>query len=222
MKPRTRPVALERPIERTRAWWRALPRRQQWLVLGAAAVAGLGAVDTLIVAPAEQRHRELRQKIEAAEQQRERVQQAAAQAGAEQARLRDEDRALRERLVRADASIAQARAGLTSPEGLHERLRELTEDGRVRLVSLASASPEPVAVDGTATGQPGASGLYRFPVSVTVEGPYGGLRDYLARLESTDQGLHWHSVSLDNRRWPDVRLELRLALLSERPYWKGP
>jgi hypothetical protein len=47
-------------------------------------------------------------------------------------------------------------------------------------------------------------------------------RDYLARLEGSDDGLLWHSVSLDNRIWPAVRLVLRLFVLGVQPLWKGP
>jgi type II secretory pathway component PulM len=205
-------------LERYRAWWAGLPPRQQWLVVGAVAVTGLGLVDAALIAPAEQRHKAQRQQIEAAEQQRTKAAHDAARVATEQARLHADEAALRARLTQADASIVQARAGLTSPEGLRQRVRDLTQDGSVRLVALTTLTPEPVNVDGAGSGP----ALYRFPLTVTVEGPYGALRDYLARLETSEQGLRWQSLSLDNRRWPDVRLEVRIALLSDRPDWRGP
>jgi MSHA biogenesis protein MshJ len=211
-------------LERFRQGWHALPRRQQWLVLGAVGMVGLGLVDALLVAPAEQRHRTQRQQIEAHEQQRTRAERDAARTAAEQERLRAEDAALRERLTRAEDAIAQARAGLTSPEGLRQRVRDLTQDGSVRLLALTTLTPEPVVLDGVgpAPGAAPGAALYRFPLTVTVEGSYEALRSYLARLEATDQGLRWQTLSLDNRHWPQVRLEVRVALLADRPYWRGP
>jgi type II secretory pathway component PulM len=208
--------------ERYAVWWRALPRRQQWLVLGAAAIAGLGLVDTLLIAPAGQRHRAAQTQIDAQSQKQAKAATDAARIASEQERLRAQEQGLRQRLDAAEAAIVQARAGLTTPHGLRERVRDLTQDSAVRLVSLNTLNPEPVQFDNAAAPAGTPPSLYRFTLNVVVEGAYAALGDYLDRLEASEQGLEWHTAALDNRHWPDVRLELRLVLLSDRPYWKGP
>ena len=67
-----------------------------------------------------------------------------------------------------------------------------------------------------------AATLYRMPVSAVVEGSYDALRAHLAALEQAPQGLHWHSVALDNAGWPQLRMELKLVLLSDRAQWRAP
>jgi len=201
-------------------WWQAQPRRQQLLVIGALFVLGAGSVDALVWSPAEKARRPLRQQIatlnEQASQQRVDLQARAA----EQQRLRTVEAALRQRLAAAEATIEGARERISGPEALRRRIRDLSADGSVQLVSLSTLPAEPL--DPAARGPAVDARLYRMPVSVTVEGPYAALRDHLAKLEAAEAGLVWHSLSLDNAAWPKVRMELKLMLPSDRAQWRGP
>lgn len=233
----TRPDRLA-GLRRLGARWSALPRRQQCLVLGAIAVAALGATDALVLAPSDREQRALRTQLSTLQQQAARAQADATRQATVQQALKAEEAELRRRLDSAEQAIAAARTTIAGPSELRERIRDLSQDGAVRLVALHTLAPEPVQVGASAppaappaatpagpTGSPDGrarSTLYRYPIQVSVDGSYAALRDYLARLEGSDDGLHWHSVSLDNRNWPAVRLELRLFVLGDQPLWKGP
>lgn len=209
-------------------WWRSQPLRQQLLVLGAIVVLGFGAIDMLVVSPADKAQRPLRNQIATLTEQDHKRQQQIKEQAAEQQRLRAEETALRARLAAADNTLTQARAGLTGPEALRRRIRELSADGSVQLVSLSTLPAEPVSLAASATSAgprvraEGAGLLYRMPVTATVEGPYAALREHLAKLEAADAGLTWQSLSLDNAAWPKVRMELKLMLISDRPQWRAP
>jgi hypothetical protein len=215
---------MKQRIARWNAWWAAQPRRQQWLVLGALAVVGVGAVDTLLLAPSEKTHKRLRGQIaELVSLNTQRRAEAQAQ-DAEQQRLRTEDTALRERLAAAQGAIDRARAGVSGPEALRQRIRDLSPQGELRVVSLSTLPAEAVvaqAAAGAAASATAPTGLWRFPVTATVEGPYASLRTHLEGLENSPQGLQWQALSLDNANWPNVRLELKLSVLSDRAQWRG-
>lgn len=203
-------------------WFQGQPLRQQALVIGAAVVVGIGAIDALVWAPAEKAQRVLRTQIAAlTEQGQQRRSQAQAQAS-EQQRMRAEEKALRERLTAADATIARARSGLTGAEALRQRIRDLSADGAMQLVSLTTLPAEPVSPGAKTPAFEGATLLYRMPVTATVVGSYAALRDHLAKLEADEAGLAWQSLALDNAGWPQIRMELRLMLTSDRPQWRGP
>ena len=218
--------------QRLDAVWNALPRRQQLMVLAAIVVLGIGITDLAVLSPTDRQQSDLRQQLAGLQQQAARLQAAAAKVDQEQRALRDEEAELRGRLERADQAIAGAAAAIADPAAMRQRIRDLSQDASVRLLSLATLPAEPVqpgvaggSADAARVPPAGASELpvlYRIPIQVTVEGPYAALREYLQRLETSEAGLRWQSVSLDNRDWPAVRLEIRLFVLGDRPVWKGP
>lgn len=220
--------ALSQVWERWSRWWGAQPRRQQVLVVAALGVLGLGAIDVGLLTPAQKQQQPMRQQIARLEAQRAQQQAQASARDAEQQALRAEEKALRDRLVEADRRIAKARAGIAGPEALRQRMRELSPQGEVQVLSLTTQPAEPLALASRNTSgdpAPGASGqaaIYRMPVVAVVEGPYPALRRHLAALEDADGGLAWQSLALDNANWPRVKLELQLSLLSDRAQWKGP
>jgi hypothetical protein len=205
-------------------WWAAQPRRQQWLVLGALAVVGAGAVDTLVLAPSEKTHKRLRAQTAELAGLSARRQAEAQLHDAEQMRLRTEEAALRKRMEAAQGAIDRARAGVSGPEALRQRIRDLSPQGELRVVALSTLPAEAVAAQaaaGVAPAATGPTGLWRFPVTATVEGPYASLRTHLEKLENSPQGLQWQALSLDNATWPNVRMELKLSVLSDRAQWRG-
>lgn len=201
------------------SWWSALPSRQQWLVLGALVMLGLGAIDSLLLAPAQKAERALRGKLVEQTATRTRLKAEGLAARAEQARLRTEEAALQKRLRAAEARIAEAKANLSGPAVLRQRIRALSQDSGVRLVSLASQPVETLEV-GNSPGQGGAK-LYRIPLTATLEGPYAALLAHLQQLEKSPQGLAWQRIKLDNSTWPAVRMEIKLFMLSDQPQWRG-
>jgi multidrug efflux pump subunit AcrA (membrane-fusion protein) len=210
-------------------WWNKLPSKQHKLFLLALFVLTVGLGDLLVVSPAAREQRRLRAQIENINGKLADAEAEARTRAAQQQRLHDEEVALRQRLTEAEAQIASASKALVSPETLRARIRELTAHGEgVHLVELATLPIEPVSlVSGTPTlrtekqGVDGSATLYRLSVVVVVDGSYETLRTYLGALEKTQLGLRWSSVALDNKNWPQVRMELHLFLLSDHPQWRG-
>lgn len=224
-------------LSRVRTWWQAQALRQQWLMLAALTVAGIGTTDALVLGPGDREQRALRAQLSTLQQQAARAQAEASRLADEQQVLRAQEAELRTRLAAADRAIASARTNIAGPAELRQRIRDLSQGGDVRLVALTTLPPEPVQVSPSAAGATAAAAaavplgaeapatkaaLFRYPIQVSVDGPYAALRDYLVRLEESDAGLRWHSVALDNRDWPAVRLEVRLFVLGDQPVWKGP
>jgi TolA-binding protein len=221
-------------LARAAGWWTSQPPRHQSMVLVALVALGVGAMDLGVLGKTDQQQAALKMQLQSLQQQAARAQAEAARVEQEQRGLRSEESALRSRLATAEAAIASAKSGLVDPAALRQRIRDLSQDSSVRLVALATLPSEPVQSAATSTAAPAAAAsapgtagmpgavLYRMPIQVTVSGPYEALGDYLERLEASEAGLRWQSLSLDNRDWPSVKLELRLFVLGDRPVWKGP
>jgi hypothetical protein len=210
-------------------WWNRLPARQHKLMLLALLVLCVGLSDMLVISPASRAQRRLQGQIENINTRLADAEGEARTRAAQQQRLHDEELALRQRLADAESQISSASKSLVSAETLRLRLRELSAQGAgVRMLDLSTLPIEPVSlVSGTPTVRTdkqsldnGAT-LYRLSVVVVVEGSYDGLRAYLAALEQTQLGLRWSSVALDSKNWPQVRMELRLFLLSDQAQWRG-
>lgn len=210
-------------------WWNKLPSKQHKLFLLALLVLAVGLSDLLVVTPAAKEQRRLRGQIENINARLADAEAEAHTRAVQQQRLHDEEVALRQRLSDAEGQIASASKALVSAETLRARIRELTAQGDgVHLVELTTQPIEPVSlVSGTPTlrtekqGVDNSATLYRLSVVVVVEGSYEALRAYLGALEQTQLGLRWSSVALDNKVWPQVRMELHLFLLSDHAQWRG-
>jgi hypothetical protein len=182
-------------------------------------VLGVGVIDALLLAPAQLAERRLRARLSEQTATRTRLQAEALAARTEQARLRSEESALQRRLRLAEERIAEAKANLSGPAVLRQRIRALSQDAALRLVSLVSQPVEAIEVGGAAAQ--GAAKLYRFPLTATLEGPYPALQEHLRQLETSQQGLAWQGIKLDNSNWPAVRMEIKLFMLSDQPQWRG-
>ena len=210
-------------------WWNKLPTRQHKLLLVALLICCAGVGDLVLLTPQSRVQRRLQGQYNNLQTQLFDAQTAADARAAEDKRLHEEEANLRQRLTEAETQIAQASKALVNSESLRGRIRELTGRGEgVRLVELSTLPIEPVSlVAGGATTRAernpadGSATLYRLNVSVTVEGNYPALRAYLSTLEQSQLGLRWSSVSLDNKHWPAVRMELNLFMLSDKPVWRG-
>jgi hypothetical protein len=210
-------------------WWNRLPARQHKMILLAMLVLCIGMSDMLVISPAARSQRRLQGQIENINTRLADAEGEARTRATQQQRLHDEEAALRQRLADAESQIASASKSLVSAETLRLRIRELSAQGSgVRLLDLTTLAIEPVSlVSGTPTlrterqSLDNGATLYRLSVVVVVEGSYDALRAYLSALEQTQLGLRWSSVTLENKNWPQVRMELRLFLLSDQAQWRG-
>jgi MSHA biogenesis protein MshJ len=162
--------------------------------------------------------------------------------GLVQARQRDPDRELRERLERlkrnlsdVEARIAEQERKFTAPEQMHRVVEELLARNRgVGLVQLNSLPVQSIA-DLRAAGAPAAkpsaqpaaaaegtdSGrlVYRHGLDITVTGTYLELLAYLSDLERLPTQLYWGALELNVVEHPRITLKLTIYTLSLDRAW---
>ena len=135
--------------------------------------------------------------------------------------LRKRRTQLQRRLERYDQELEELTTGLISPTEMVALLKKmLAEHDGITLVSVSHEPAEAVAVGGNDADSESA-GLYSHPVSVTVEGSFHGLLDYLGALEALDERLGWRSLDYQVSNWPDARVKIRLHTLSLHEEWLG-
>lgn len=202
--------------------WQQRSRREQAVLLLATAALAAATLDTLVARPLAAERARFAVQRRAAEQERALLRQDQVLRQARQAALDREEAALRQRIARADAEMAQIRQAVTPPAQMLERLRRISGQGSgLTLAGLAIEPAEPVFATAPAASAsaPARATLYRLPVRVTLEGPYGALHDHLHALETDTPGLRWRSVELQSTAWPTLRLTLRVYTLGEQPTW---
>ena len=140
--------------------------------------------------------------------------------------------ALRRQVAEIDQSMQSLQKGLVPPgempkllEGMLARNRGLTLVALRKLPMQrfdapgAAASAAPAAKDAKpAAGQPERS-IYQHGFEITVQGSYGELHDYLARLEKLPWQMFWGSVNVDATEQPKLTLTLIVHTLSLNKAW---
>jgi len=136
-------------------------------------------------------------------------------------RYRDE---LRRQIAELDGKLKGLQKQLVPPDQVVSLLEGvLARDGNLGLVSLRKL---PVQRFETAGGtkseaEEGESdlGIFQHSFEIEVEGGYGELQAYLARLEKLPWQLFWGSVVLDAGRHPRLKLTLTIHTLSMNKVW---
>ncbi len=141
-------------------------------------------------------------------------------------RYRDE---LRNQIAGIDGKLQGLQKQLVPPDQVSKLLEGvLTRDRGLALVSLRklpvqrfqTAGAVKSAPDGKAA--PGASSdrsIYQHSFEIAVEGSYGDLHGYLARLEKLPWQLFWGKLDLDASAHPRLRLTLTVHTLSLNKSW---
>lgn len=169
---------------------------------------------------AQSRLASLSDEVRALEQQRRTLEEQVAEDPNEPLRKRRSQ--LQQRLERYDKQLEELTTGLISPTEMVSLLREmLAEHEGVRLLAVSHEPAEPVALGTDNNADEKNTGLYSHPVSVTVEGSFHEILDYLGDLESLDERLGWRSLDYSVSDWPEARVEIRLHTLSLHEEWLG-
>ncbi len=201
----------------------AISLRERVFVFGAAAVAVLALVQTLLIDAGQLRQQSAQARLQSADaalahiaQQR---QLLAGQAG------RDPDRAARAALAAQETRLAELNAeleklerALIPPARMNQVLKSMVQEtGGIRVVGFRTLSPQPVALPGAAEGAP--PGFYRHGFEITVSGQYSDLVAYLERLEALSWRLSWFEATLDASARPQLTLTLTVHTLSLEEAW---
>ena len=141
--------------------------------------------------------------------------------------------ALRKQLAEIDASMQGLQAGLVPPERMAKLLEEMTAGSRgVQLVALRTLPVQRFENPGTPAAPVPAPGgkevkpaprepersIYQHGVEVTLQGSYGDIHEYLARLERSPQRMFWGRLNLESA-YPRLTVTLTVHTLSLSKAW---
>ena len=220
-------------LARAAQWYNLRPIRERALILLTALVLVLVLVWELGVAPLQQRHQSLENRIQTISvsrddllaQQQTLNQQLATDPSRE---LRDQLNARQQRLDRLNRQIADTTGQLIAPKAMVALLRDiLTAQESLELQALELQTPTPVfAPEGN--GQPSQEQqaspeplLYAHDVELRIKGSYLDVLKYLERLEAMDERLGWIKLQYSAGDWPSGEAIIRVQTLSLDQAWLG-
>lgn len=139
-------------------------------------------------------------------------------------RYRDE---LRKQIAEFDVKLQGLQKQLVQPDQVSKLLEEvLARDRGLALVSLHKLPVQRLQTSGAAQAPdskaaPGASdrSIYQHTFEIAIEGSYGDLHGYLAKLEKLPWQLFWGKLELDAGAYPRLKLTLTVHTLSLNKNW---
>lgn len=195
--------------------------RERLLLFGAAALAMVFFVNSVMIDPLRAMNRRLaaqtsqhETELRTVQSEVQRLAQTRASDPDAQARKRLAD--LRVEVAALEASIVEEQRRFTSPQRMREVLEEMLErDKRLRLIDLKTLPA--TNLSGT-QGQAGRS-IIRHGVELTLSGSYLDLHAYLAALERASAQLYWGKVEMSASGYPVVTLKMTVYTLSFDRAW---
>ncbi len=142
-----------------------------------------------------------------------------------QRRYRD---ALRKQMADIDSQLQGLQKQLVAPDQVSKLLEGvLTRERSLALVSLRKLPVQRFQTESTVVqspdspAAPGASdrSIYQHSFEIAIEGSYGELHSYLAKLEKLPWQLFWGKLELDAGAHPRIRLLLTVHTLSLHKNW---
>jgi MSHA biogenesis protein MshJ len=195
--------------------------RERALLFGAAALALVFLVNSLLLQPLRARQRVLggeitRQEGELRIVQSELQRLARSQDSDPDAMNRRRADQLRAELAALESNLLEEQRRFTSPQRMREVLEEMLQRNQgLRLVELKTL---PITDLAGAQG-PAARRVYRHGVELTVSGSYLELYAYLAALERLSTQLYWGKVDMQATAYPVATLKLTVYTLSFDQAW---
>ena len=214
----------------------ALQPRERVIVLLAVVVGTALIFDAVAFQPAEARKKLLERQIMQAREQlktTEAIMQTKQSVGDSHAVKRTYRDALRGRLAEFDQNLRNLQEGMVPPEQMAKLLEGvLARIGGLQLVSLRALPPsefEPGRA-GSATqpggkppGKPAANQpdgrIYQHSFEITLQGSYGDMYEYLARLEKLPWQMFYSRISVRTEQHPRLQMTLTVKTLSLAKAW---
>lgn len=218
---------------RAAQWYNLRPIRERALMLLTALVLILVLVWEVGVAPLEQRHQSLENRLQTLAATRDDLlaqqQMLDAQLSTDPSReLRNQLNARQQRLERLNRQIADTTGQLIAPKAMVALLRDiLAAQDSLELQALELQSPTPVFAPGppeqTSQEQQAAPEplLYAHDVELRIKGSYLEVLNYLERLEAMDERLGWIKLEYSAGDWPSGEAVIRVQTLSLDKAWLG-
>ena len=144
----------------------------------------------------------------------------------EQALAEDPDASLKlqiaqvdKRMVRLEENFAAQLADLILPRQMPALIEQVfSQADGLKLIEMASVSPENIFADNPAMAE---VPLYQHGVTLTFEGRYFAVRDFLARLEQLSDKLYWRSMAYHVKEYPTAEVTLQVYTLSTEKAFIG-
>ncbi len=174
-------------------------------------------LDFVLVTPAYQQFKLVRQRMQVAElalrsHQAETARMAADMVAME-AQIKGELAQLRRRVDEQSRALDDAQAGMVPARQMRLVLEGLlSRNGQLRLKSMKTLSPEDVQKAGLAVVE--VPGLYRHGLDVVVQGSFNDLLAWLRSVEQFPRRLLWSGMRLDTDEFGRVSLSVRLFTVS--------
>jgi MSHA biogenesis protein MshJ len=217
------------------ARFEALQRRERLLVLAAAVLGTALVYDALALQPLEARKKRLthqlaetRLNIKMADTVV-RAQDPVADPAAVKRSYLD---ALRKELADLDRDVQGLQRGLVPPERMAKMLEDMLGGSRsLQVISLRTlpaqrvekpgATPPAKGSDKGAKPAPAAPerAVYEHSFEIALQGSYGDLHDFLARLEKLPWRMFWARLAVNTDTHPMLRVTLRVQTLSLSKAW---
>lgn len=220
-------------LARAAQWYNLRPIRERALMLLTALILILVLVWEIGVAPLQQRHQSLENRLQTLAASRDDLlaqqQMLDAQLATDPSReLRNQLNQRQQRLERLNQKIADTTGQLIAPKAMVALLRDiLAVQGALELQVMELQTPTPVFAPG-APEQPSPEQqaapeplLYAHDVELRIKGSYLDVLKYLERLETMDERLGWIKLEYSSGDWPSGEAVIRVQTLSLDQAWLG-
>lgn len=131
------------------------------------------------------------------------------------ARLQREREELTQQIAALDARLEAETANIISPRRMATVLQEiLRRQQALKLIEIRSLPPEAVLSVEENDGIALAGNVYRHGLVMEIEGSYMDLLAYLREIEGLPYDLSWGQLDIEQQRYPENRIILRVFTLS--------
>ena len=197
-----------------------LTLRERGLVLLAIVAVLFMLWDTLLMQPLYQQQEQLEQNISRHQQSINKLAESLQEAirrdsSNPNARLEKERQELEERIAALDARLESETANIISPRRMATVLQEvLRRQQSLRLVEIRSLPPQAVLDTKGEEGLVLPGNVYRHGLVMEIEGSYMDLLSYLREIEGLPYSFVWDHLDIEQQRYPENRIILRVFTLS--------
>ncbi|MDX1444481.1 MAG: hypothetical protein R3270_12015 [Gammaproteobacteria bacterium] len=197
-----------------------LTLRERGLVLLAIVAVLFMFWDTLLMQPLYQQQEQVEQDIAARQQSINKLAQSLQQAIMRDstnpnARLEKERQELEQRIAALDARLEAETANVISPRRMATVLQEvLRRQQSLQLVEIRSLPPQAVLSSEGEEGFALSGNVYRHGLVIEIEGSYMDLLAYLREIEGLPYSFVWDRLDIEQQRYPENRIILRVFTLS--------
>ncbi|GGF82838.1 type II secretion system protein M [Alteromonas lipolytica] len=202
----------------------ALSQREKLLIFVSGMVIILSVLVFLMIEPAFKDNSKTSSSIDIAKNEVATLQQL--QLVYQQALAEDPDASVKQQIAQVDKrmqrlqeNFANQLSDLILPRQMPPLIEQVfSQADGLKLIEMASISPENIFADNPAMQE---VPLYQHGVTLTFEGRFFAVRDFLARLEQMSSSLYWRSMAYHVKEYPQAEVTLEVYTLSTEKAFIG-